>query len=70
MSKIVNLLIKTGFSLCSVCLIDATFLADEMKLLGGILMSLSFMISLGLPHISVISKCDLFKDKDSLKKLS
>jgi hypothetical protein len=69
MSKIVECLTKIGFSLCSVCLIDATFLDDDMKFVSGILMSLSFMVTLGLPHLSVLSKCDLVKDKDSIKSL-
>jgi hypothetical protein len=70
MSKIVSCLMKIGFSLCSVCLIDATFLDDNMKFVGGVLMSLSFMIALGLPHLSVISKCDLLKDEATIKSLS
>ena len=70
MSKIVECLSKIGFSLCTVCLIDATFLDDDMKFVGGILMSLSFMVTLGLPHISVVSKCDLVKDKNSIKSLN
>ncbi len=70
MSKIVSCLMKTGFSLCSVCLIDSTFLDDDMKFVSGVLMSLSFMVALGLPHLSVISKCDLLKDPETIKTLS
>ena len=69
MARIVECLTKTGHSLCSVCLIDSTFLDDDMKFVGGVLMSLSFMVALGLPHLSVVSKCDLLRDEASLKVL-
>lgn len=51
---------------------DSTFLDEQSKLVGGILMSLSFMVSLGTSHITVMSKCDLIKDpelKRRIKKL-
>lgn len=68
MARVTASLQKLGFSLCSVCLLDVTFLNDDFKWIGGTLASLSFMMSLSLPHISVLSKCDLAKDKAWLKK--
>lgn len=68
MGRIASGLQKMGFSLCSVCLLDVTFLDDDFKWLGGTLASLSFMVTLGLPHLSVLSKCDLAVDKKWLKK--
>lgn len=68
MTRLSESLRKLGFSLCSVCLLDVTFLNDDFKWVGGTLASLSFMMSLGLPHISVLSKCDLVTDKKWLKK--
>ena len=68
MNRLTASLHKLGFSLCSVCLLDVTFLNDDFKWIGGTLASLSFMMSLSLPHISVLSKCDLVKDKTWLKK--
>ena len=38
MNKLVKSLQKYGFKLCSVCLLDSTFLADESKFFSGILM--------------------------------
>lgn len=46
MPKLLNRLVKSGFSLCTVCLLDSTFLYDEMKFSSGLLASLSFHISL------------------------
>ena len=70
MRKLTEALINKGFSLCSVCLVDSTFTEDEAKMTSGVLMTLSFMISLGLPHLSVLSKCDLLKDEAKVEQVS
>ena len=59
MKRVIISLKRTGFNLCTVCLVDSTFLVDESKFFSGILMALSTMMSLELPHITVLSKCDL-----------
>lgn len=61
-------LINRGFSLCAVTLIDSTFIHDDFKFISGMLMALSFIVSLNIPHICVLSKCDLIANKDFLKK--
>ena len=61
-------LYKGGISLCAISLLDSTFLQDEFKMISGILMALTFIVSLGLPHICVLSKCDLVADKTFLQK--
>jgi len=53
MKKVTKLLINLGFNLCSVCLVDSTFLVDDSKFFSGVLMALSTMISLELPHLTV-----------------
>ena len=68
MRKVTKSLENLGFSLCSVCLVDSTFLVDDSKFFSGVLMATSCMISLELPHITVLSKCDLVEDKKILKK--
>jgi len=45
--------------IASVFIVDATFVCDAPKFISGSLLSLSAMISLELPHINVLSKCDL-----------
>lgn len=68
MKRVIGALKRSGFNLCSVCLVDSTFLIDESKFFSGILMALSTMMSLELPHLTVLSKCDLVSDKTSLSK--
>ena len=38
MRKVVKMLENMGFALCSVCLVDSTFLIDESKFFSGVLM--------------------------------
>ena len=74
MRRVIQALRRAGFSLCTVCLVDSTFLVDEPKFYSGVLMyprltrALSTMMSLELPHLTVLSKCDLVEDKSSLSK--
>ena len=49
-------------------MLDTTFIYDDSKFTSGVLMALSAMMSLSLPHLTVLSKCDLVEDKKLLKK--
>lgn len=51
--------------IASVFVVDATFVCDSPKFISGSLLSLSAMISLELPHINILSKCDLV-DEDKV----
>ena len=53
-----------GVKLCGVYLIDATFASDTSKFISGALLSLSAMIQLELPHINVLTKCDLVDEQE------
>jgi len=68
MTRIINMLQKTGFALCSIYVIDSTFINEEAKFISGILVTLATMMNLGLPHLSVLSKCDLVMDKKLLSR--
>jgi hypothetical protein len=57
-------------SMVSVFLLDATFVADTSKFLSGSLLSLSAMIALELPHVNVLTKCDLLSEEDVERTLS
>ena len=46
----------------SVFVVDATFVTDPAKFISGSLLSLSAMISMQLPHVNVLSKCDLIEE--------
>lgn len=51
-------------SMVAVFLIDATFVCDTSKFISGSLLSLSAMIALELPHVNVLTKCDLLPEED------
>lgn len=46
-------------SMVSVFCVDATFMGDTFKFISGSLLSLSAMIALEMPHVNVLTKCDL-----------
>ena len=48
----------------AVFLLDATFVAETSKFLSGSLLSLSTMIALELPHVNVLTKCDLLTEEE------
>ena len=49
--------------IASVFVVDATFVCDAPKFISGSLLSLSAMIALELPHVNVLSKCDLIDEE-------
>jgi GPN-loop GTPase len=51
-------------SMVSVFCIDAAFCIDASKFLSGSLLSLSAMIALELPHVSILTKCDLMSEEE------
>ncbi|KAH0791025.1 GPN-loop GTPase 3 [Histomonas meleagridis] len=66
--ELLSNLTHKGYSLIMVFLVDAQFLSDPGKFLSTSLVALSTMTMLELPHINVISKCDLLPEED-LKKI-
>ncbi|CAK70171.1 unnamed protein product (macronuclear) [Paramecium tetraurelia] len=68
MRKLTQLLVNSGFSISSVYLVDINFIEDDAKFLSGLLMALSASMTLELPAFTVLSKCDLMKDKKKLKR--
>mmetsp|Transcript_16637 Transcript_16637/g.30257 ORF Transcript_16637/g.30257 Transcript_16637/m.30257 type:complete len:307 (-) Transcript_16637:353-1273(-) len=46
-------------SMVGVFVVDATFVTDASKFISGALLSLSAMVALELPHVNILSKCDL-----------
>ena len=57
-------------SMVGVFCVDATFLTETSKFLSGSLLSLSAMIALELPHVNVLTKCDLMPEQDVERMLS
>ncbi|PNF35351.1 GPN-loop GTPase 2 [Cryptotermes secundus] len=59
MKNITANLVKYGLHLCSVHLVDAHYCSDPGKFISALLLSLSTMLQMELPHINVLSKIDL-----------
>mmetsp|Transcript_17462 Transcript_17462/g.37856 ORF Transcript_17462/g.37856 Transcript_17462/m.37856 type:complete len:334 (+) Transcript_17462:18-1019(+) len=70
MRRIIDALRTAGYAsdMVSVFIIDATFVADAPKFISGSLLSLSAMIAMELPHVNVLSKCDLV-DKERVDQI-
>ncbi|RHY74682.1 hypothetical protein DYB38_013383, partial [Aphanomyces astaci] len=64
MKHLCTALQEWGFSICG---IDSLFISDPAKFISGILCSLSAMVQLELPHVNVLTKCDLV-DEHELEK--
>jgi GTPase SAR1 family protein len=64
MRRILLCLQEWGLTVAGVFLLDATFMADAAKFISGSLLSLSAMVQLEIPHLNVLSKCDLADQTD------
>lgn len=47
---------KLGYHLCAVHMIDSHYCSDPTKFISTLLLSLSTMLQIGLPHVNVLSK--------------
>lgn len=61
-------LVNWGFKVVSVYLLDALFVLEPAKFISGCMLSLSCMLQLELPHINVITKCDI-ADKEQIERV-
>ncbi|XP_065161231.1 GPN-loop GTPase 2 [Atheta coriaria] len=52
---------KMRYHLCTVHMIDSHYCSDPSKFISTLLLSLSTMLQIGLPHVNVLSKADLLK---------
>ncbi|KAI6230779.1 GPN-loop GTPase 3 [Aphelenchoides fujianensis] len=64
MRTFVDKLQSWGFNVCTVFLLDSQFLLDADKFIAGALTTLSTMVSLETPAVSVITKMDLVDEKN------
>ena len=62
MLDIIDVFRNNGYSMCSLFLLDANFASSDSKLIAGSLQSLLAMLQLEIPHLTVLSKMDLFPD--------
>lgn len=68
MKRIVNALTMSGFRVASVYLLDSLFVLEPAKFISGCMLSLSCMLQLELPHVNVITKCDI-ADKEAIDRV-
>ncbi|KAL1511309.1 hypothetical protein AB1Y20_006114 [Prymnesium parvum] len=66
MRHLIDALQRMRFRVCALYLLDAQFVADVSKFVSGVLCCLSAMTALELPHVSVLSKCDLLPSRVAL----
>ena len=62
--QLVHFLKRQDFRICAVYCIDCMFVTDSAKFIAGSLAALSAMVALELPHVNVLTKCDLLKSKN------
>ncbi|EKX72983.1 ATP binding protein family member protein [Theileria equi strain WA] len=63
--RITQLLQRLGINALAVFLLDVSFMTDPSKLISGSLAGLAAMVNLEMPHINILSKCDLLYDADT-----
>jgi len=68
MRDIVQMLHGLDFQVAGVYCIDINFIEDSAKFLAGALAALTAMVNLELPHINVLTKCDLLNDQTDVDK--
>nr|ANM86156.1 GPN-loop GTPase 3 [Stygiella incarcerata] len=55
----VEMLVRNGYHVCTIALVDASYIADIPRFLSGTFVCLASMVKLETAHINVLSKCDL-----------
>lgn len=69
MRQLVNALERWDFRICGVYCLDVSFITDTPKFVAGTLTALSAMIQLELPHVNVLTKCDLIDDEKTIHEM-
>ena len=68
LEKIIKMLKEElGFELCAVHLVDSNFCLEPSKFISAVVLSLSVMLRIALPHVNVLSKLDLLEKSGALK---
>ncbi|CAN0225899.1 unnamed protein product, partial [Ectocarpus fasciculatus] len=68
MHSLVRQIEMWGYRAVSVYLLDALFVLEPEKFISGCMLSLSCMLQLELPHINVVTKCDI-ADKEEVQRV-
>lgn len=65
----VDLLRRDGWQVCAVYCLDVQFASEMPKFIAGCMNALSAMVQLELPHVNVLTKMDLCKNKAEVEQL-
>jgi GTPase SAR1 family protein len=68
MRNLGRLLTSWGYRVVAVYLLDALFVLEPAKFISGCMLSLSCMLQLELPHVNIITKCDI-ADKAAVEQV-
>jgi hypothetical protein len=68
MRNLMKLLTMWGYRVVGAYLMDSLFVLESSKFISGCMLSLSCMLQLGVPHVNVITKCDV-ADKDHIERV-
>lgn len=68
MSKLIDNLKRVGYNCCAIYMMDSILITDASRFIAGTMMCLSVMVQLETPHISVLSKCDLVRNKSAIDR--
>lgn len=63
MRTLADTLIAVGYSICTIYLLDSTYLTEPSKFVTGSLVALSSMARFECPHVNVVTKIDLLKEQ-------
>ncbi|KAL0477111.1 gpn3 [Acrasis kona] len=58
---------RLGYQVCGVYCVDVQFVDDPAKFISGTMMCLSAMVQFEMPHINVLTKCDILDDQQRTK---
>jgi len=67
MKLIVEALESWSFRVCAIYTLDAHFLTDATKFIAGAMSSLSVMVNVEIPHVSLLTKLDIMSKSDKKK---
>ncbi|ELR12798.1 ATP binding protein [Acanthamoeba castellanii str. Neff] len=59
---------RMGYQVCAVYTLDSNFMSDSAKFISGMLMCLSVMYQMELPHINVLTKMDVYENTHGKQK--
>jgi len=68
MKRLIAHMQKMDYNMCAVYLLDSVFITDATRFISGSMMCLSAMVQLELPHVNILSKCDMVEDPKQIER--